>query len=56
MLLICSDGLHGAIPPDTLGETLAGEQSVEAIAEHLVQQAIALGATDNVTAVVVRLD
>jgi len=56
LLLICSDGLHGAIPPDTLGETLAESRSVEAIAESLVQQAIEFGATDNVTAVVVRLD
>jgi len=56
VLLICSDGLHGVIPPDTLGEALAGTRSVQTIAETLVEQAIALGATDNVTAVVVRLD
>jgi PPM family protein phosphatase len=56
LLLICSDGLHGSIPQDTLGETLAESRSVEAIAETLVQQAIEFGATDNVTAVVVRLD
>ena len=56
VLLICSDGLHGVIPPETLGAALAGTRSVQAIAETLVEQAIALGATDNVTAVVVRLD
>ncbi len=56
VLLICSDGLHGVVPADALTTTLRSPRSVDAIAQSLVEQAIARGATDNVTAVVVRRD
>jgi protein phosphatase len=54
VLLICSDGLHGAVPDEAIGAALAAERDVETIAKGLVEHAIARGATDNVTAVVVR--
>ena len=53
-LLICSDGLHGILPLDALSEAMAAETTVAEIAETLVEQAIARGGTDNVTAIVVR--
>jgi protein phosphatase len=56
LLLICTDGLHGAIPADALSVALASGGNVNEIAERLVEQAVARGASDNVTAVVVRLD
>jgi protein phosphatase len=54
MLLLCTDGLHGSVPADLLAAALGAAGAVDAIAEALVEQAIARGATDNVTALVVR--
>ena len=54
VLLLCSDGLHGSIPSDLLAAGLGSARDVDTIADSLVEQAIARGATDNVTALVVR--
>ena len=54
VLLLCSDGLHGSIPDEMLAAALRTPREVDAIADSLVEQAIARGATDNVTALVVR--
>jgi protein phosphatase len=54
VLLLCSDGLHGVMPDEALGAALSADQDVDAIAEELVESAMARGATDNVTALVVR--
>jgi protein phosphatase len=54
VLLICSDGLHGALPDDALQAALVSDRPPDVIAAGLVEEAIARGATDNVTAVVVR--
>jgi protein phosphatase len=54
MLLMCSDGLHGAVPAERLAAGLTIGDEVDAIAESLVSEALARGATDNVTAIVVR--
>lgn len=56
VLLICSDGVHGSVSDETLGHLLASRQSVNAVAESVVREALAHGATDNVTAVVIRRD
>jgi protein phosphatase len=53
-LLLCSDGLHGALRPDLIEELLSADGSVSAVTEALVSTAVANGATDNVTAVVLR--
>jgi protein phosphatase len=55
VLLICSDGLHGVMPPEALAATLGASRGVAEIAASLVEQAVARGGSDNVTAVVVRL-
>ena len=56
MLLLCSDGLHGSLSDSAIASVLSGGQDVPHIAERLVEEALARGATDNVTAVVVRRD
>lgn len=53
-LLICSDGVHGAVPDDLLAEILRRPQSVTDHAHQVVHSAISRGATDNVTAIVAR--
>jgi protein phosphatase len=54
VLLLCSDGLHGVLMADVIASRLGSNETAEQIADDLVGSAIALGAKDNVTAVVVR--
>jgi len=54
VLLLCSDGLYGALDDAAIDATLAGADDVRAAAERLVQAAIDHGTRDNVTALVVR--
>lgn len=53
-LLLCSDGLHGTVSDAAIADALAAPSDVDGIAQRLVDRAIEGGATDNVTAVVVR--
>jgi PPM family protein phosphatase len=54
VLLLCTDGVHGSVSDATLGEVLGSAEPVDAIAQRVVGLAMAHGATDNVTAIVVR--
>lgn len=54
-LLICSDGLTGEVTDQVIAAVLAGESDSQAAAETLVRTAVAGGASDNVTAVVVTI-
>jgi PPM family protein phosphatase len=56
VLLLCSDGLHGSVSDATLAQLLRSRSSVDQVAESVVREALAHGASDNVTAVVVRRD
>jgi serine/threonine protein phosphatase PrpC len=56
VLLLCSDGVHGAVSDHTLAGLLGSRKPIAQIAESVVGEALAHGATDNVTAVVVRCD
>ena len=56
VLLLCSDGLHGSLSDQTLATLLGSRKPVAQVAEAVVREALAHGATDNVTAVVVRRD
>ena len=56
VLLLCSDGVHGSVSDEKLSKLLASRAPVAAVAESVVREALAQGATDNVTAVVVRCD
>jgi serine/threonine protein phosphatase PrpC len=55
-LLLCSDGLHGAIDNTTIARILAEARTAEDAAEQLVQEALARDGSDNITALVVRCD
>jgi protein phosphatase len=54
VLLLCTDGVHGSLNDVLLAEMLGSDQTVKDIAERVVGAAMARGATDNVTAIVVR--
>lgn len=54
VLLMCSDGLHGSLPDDALTSALETVASPDTIAASLVEQAIARGSNDNVSAIIVR--
>lgn len=53
VLLLCTDGLTGELPDEEIGDILASSSSSEEAAERLVDAALALGAHDNVTVIVV---
>jgi PPM family protein phosphatase len=54
LLLLCSDGLHGAVDVNTIERILAVDSPVEAITEQLLNAVLAGHAEDNITAVVIR--
>jgi PPM family protein phosphatase len=54
-LLLCSDGVHGALPHELLASMLSSQKTVEDLAQNVVRSAINRGATDNVTAIVARM-
>ncbi len=54
-VLLCSDGLHGAVGDETLQELVKTHDEPSAIVAALVNAALTLGSRDNVTAVVVRI-
>ena len=54
ILLLCSDGLHGALQNGNIADALGHGGTAKEMAEGLVAAALASGATDNVTAVVVQ--
>jgi protein phosphatase len=56
IFLLCSDGLHGAVPAQELTELLDPGQDVRVVTDELVRRALNAGASDNVTAVVVRYE
>ena len=56
LLLICSDGLHGAIEEDEIAAVLSSERSLEEMCDVLVQSALDAGGTDNITLVLVRCE
>jgi serine/threonine protein phosphatase PrpC len=56
VLLLCSDGVHGSVSDETLEQLLGSRTPVTSMAESVVREALAHGATDNVTAVVIRRD
>ena len=55
-LLVCSDGLSGAVPPETLAQVLAGEPVPADAVRSLLRAALARSTQDNVTAVVADVD
>jgi serine/threonine protein phosphatase PrpC len=56
LLLLCSDGLYGAVADDALLAIMRNGASPQQIADRLVQAALDAGTRDNVTALVVRYE
>ena len=56
ILLLCSDGLHGAMEEDEIAEVLRSESTLEEMCDALVETALDNGGTDNVTVVLVRCE
>ncbi len=55
VLVACSDGLHGVLLDDELGELAAAAPDAEAACRDLIEAANARGTPDNLTAAVVRV-
>jgi serine/threonine protein phosphatase PrpC len=56
LILLCSDGLYGALDDAAIAEIVAAGQTPEDIVPRLVDEAIARGVKDNVTAVLARYE
>lgn len=56
VVLLCSDGLHGTMDLNEAASLLGSHRPVAEITAALVNRALARGASDNVTAVVIRRD
>ena len=54
ILLLCSDGLHGALEDEQMIAVLSSEQSLDEMCEELVRLALKNGSTDNITLVLIR--
>ncbi len=55
LVLVCSDGLHGSVPDETICRIIAASGSAEATCRDLLAAAIELGSLDDVTASCCRL-
>jgi protein phosphatase len=53
-LLLCSDGLHGSVPHETLRGVMASNKDLPGLAQSLISTALECGSRDNITALVVR--
>ncbi|MGE3844597.1 MAG: PP2C family serine/threonine-protein phosphatase [Vicinamibacterales bacterium] len=56
LLMLCSDGVHGVVSPDTIRDILTSTTDLEAASRRLIEAAMDKGSRDNVTAVVVRYE
>ena len=56
IVLLCSDGLHGVLGSEEIASVLGSGRAVTEIPQVLVDAALSRGASDNVTAVVIRRD
>lgn len=56
LVLLCSDGVHGVVPPTELTAILRRSPSPQAAAEALVARALAAPSLDNLTVIVARVD
>lgn len=54
LLLLCSDGLYGVVDNAAIRSILEGGDTIERSADRLISAAIAAGAPDNVSAVLLR--
>jgi PPM family protein phosphatase len=55
-LLLSSDGLHGVVPDETIGEMLGGPGSLDELCQRLIDAANAAGGPDNITTLILHVD
>jgi serine/threonine protein phosphatase PrpC len=55
-VLLCSDGLHGVVPPARLSEIMRLGRSLGDTSDLLVDAANAVGGPDNITVVILQVD
>lgn len=55
VVLVSSDGLHGALPDTRIGEVLEASRTAEEICQDLLAAALAAGSQDNVTIGCIRI-
>ena len=53
-ILLCSDGLHGALEIEDLSSIIGAERDLQRVPRQLVDAALDRGSRDNVTALIVR--
>ncbi len=56
ILMICSDGLHGAVEEDDIITVLSSNRSLDSMCDVLIQLALDNGGTDNITLILIRLE
>lgn len=55
-LLLCSDGLSGVVPQDTVGRLMGGCSTLDEMCRTLIDAANEAGGPDNITVVILRVD
>ncbi len=55
LLVLLSDGVHGSLPERELRQLLRADASAQAMSDEITRAALRRGSTDNVTALVVRV-
>lgn len=55
IVLLCSDGLYGEVPPDAIVGVLGKEKPLAGKCQDLIDAALAAGGPDNITAVAVQV-
>ncbi len=55
VLVLCSDGLHGALGDDEIAEIVSQDKDMDAVAQELVAHAVDVDGEDNTTAQVIRV-
>ena len=53
-VLLCSDGLHGAITADTITAALSAEPDIDVAAERLLREVLHGAANDNISVLLIR--
>ena len=56
ILVLCSDGLHGAVEEDDMISVLSSARTLESMCELLIQLALDNGGTDNITVILIRFE
>lgn len=56
LLLLCTDGLHGTLPDDTIQRLLTEHEDLAVAGKALIDAALDAGSRDNVTALLVKCD